>query len=102
MQKKLIILGGGESGIGAALLAKQKAYDVFVSDADAIKENYKQELIENKIDFEESHHTAEKILAADEVVKSPGIPGKNEMIKKIRVKGIPVINEIELAYRFKG
>jgi UDP-N-acetylmuramoylalanine--D-glutamate ligase len=98
----LCILGGGESGIGAALLAKQKAYEVFVSDAGTIKENYKQELIDNKIDFEEGHHTGEKILNADEVVKSPGIPEKNEMIKKIRAKRIPVISEIELAYRFKG
>ncbi len=91
----------GESGVGAALLAKQKGYNVFVSDAGAIKENYKQELIDNKIDFEESRHTEEKILHAGEIVKSPGIPEKNEMIKKIRSEGISVISEIELAYRFK-
>ena len=102
MKKRLVILGGGESGIGAALLARQKDYEVFVSDEGTIKENYKQELIDNKIDFEEGHHTLEKILNADEVVKSPGIPEKNETIKKIRAKGIPVISEIELAYRFKG
>jgi len=99
---RLVVLGGGESGIGAALLAKQKTYEVFVSDAGTIEENYKQELIDNKIDFEEGHHTDEKILNADEVVKSPGIPEKNEMVKKIRAKAIPVLSEIELAYRFKG
>ena len=98
----LCILGAGESGIGAALLGKQKGYKIFVSDGGAIKDNYKQELIDNAIEFEEGHHTAEKILAADEVMKSPGIPEKNEMVKKIRAKGIPVISEIELAYRFKG
>jgi len=102
MKKRLVILGGGESGIGAALLARQKDYEVFVSDEGTVKENYKQELIDNKIDFEEGHHTLEKILNTDEVVKSPGIPEKNETIKKIRAKGIPVISEIELAYRFKG
>ena len=99
---RLIILGAGESGIGAALLGKQKGYHVFVSDGGAIKNNYKQELIDNAIEFEEGHHTEEKILAADEIMKSPGIPEKNEMLKKIRAKGIPVISEIELAYRFKG
>src|SRR5215212_447538 len=99
---RLVVLGGGESGLGAALLAKQKAYEVFLSDAGAIKENYKHQLIDNKIDFEEGHHTEGKILNADEVIKSPGIPEKIEMIKKIRARGIPVISEIELAYRFKG
>src|SRR3954451_2629435 len=102
MNKRLVILGAGESGIGAALLGKQKGYDAFVSDAGAITAKYKQELVDNKIDFEEAQHTEEKILNADEVVKSPGIPEKNELVKKIRAKGIPVISEIELAYRFKG
>src|SRR4051812_12162202 len=102
MNKRLVILGAGESGIGAALLGKQKGYDAFVSDAGAITAKYKQELIDNKIDFEETQHTAEKILNADEVVKSPGVPEKNELVKKIRSKGIPVISEIELAYRHKG
>src|SRR4051812_48481094 len=102
MNKRLVILGAGESGIGAALLGKQKGYDAFVSDAGAITAKYKQELIDNKIDFEETQHTAEKILNADEVIKSPGIPEKNEMVKKIRAKGIPVISEIEFAYRYKG
>ncbi len=101
-RRGLVILGAGESGIGAALLGKQKGYHVFVSDGGAIKNNYRQELIDNGIDFEEGGHTEEKILTADEVMKSPGIPDKNEMVKKIRAKGIPVISEIELAYRFKG
>jgi UDP-N-acetylmuramoylalanine--D-glutamate ligase len=102
MAHRLVILGGGESGIGAAILGKQQGYDVFVSDGGAIKDKYKQELIDNAIDFEENQHTADKILNADEVMKSPGIPDKNELVKKIRAKGIPVISEIELAYRFKG
>ena len=98
----LVILGSGESGIGAALLAKQKGYKVFVSDSGSIKQDYKRELINGDIEFEEDGHTEEKILNAGEVVKSPGIPEKNEMVKKIRAKGIPVISEIELAYRYKG
>lgn len=102
MSKKLVILGSGESGVGAALLGKQKGYNVFVSDGGKLKANYKKELIDNGIDFEEGFHTEEKILHADEVVKSPGIPEKNELVKKVRAKGIPVISEIELAYRFKG
>lgn len=99
---RLVVLGAGESGIGAALLGKQKGYDVFVSDGGKIKDNYKKELIDNKIDFEEGKHTEEKILNATEVMKSPGIPEKNEMVKKVRAKGIGVISEIELGYRFKG
>lgn len=101
-QHKLVILGGGESGIGAALLGKKNGYDVFLSDAGTIKPHYEKELIDNHIAFEAGGHTAERILAATEVVKSPGIPEKNEMVKAIRAKGIPVISEIELAYRFKG
>ena len=102
MIHRLVILGGGESGVGAALLGKQKGYEVFVSDEGVVKEKYKQELIENGIEFEEGKHTSEKILNANEVMKSPGIPEKNEMVKAIRAKGIEVISEIELAYRFKG
>jgi len=102
MKHRLVILGGGESGIGAALLGQKNGYDVFVSDGSVIKKKYKQELIENRIEFEEGQHTAEKILNASEVMKSPGIPEKNEMVKAIRAKGIEVISEIELAYRFKG
>lgn len=102
MGKRMVILGGGESGAGAALLAKQKGYDVFLSDGSSLKEVYRTELKDAGIDFEEGKHTEEKILSADEVMKSPGIPEKNEMVKKIRVLGIPIISEIELAYRFKG
>ena len=102
MNKRLVILGGGESGVGAALLAKQKGYDLFLSDESSLKEIYRNELLNAGIKFEEGRHTEEKILNADEVVKSPGIPEKNEMIKKIRAKGIEIISEIELAYRFKG
>ncbi|MBR2648137.1 MAG: UDP-N-acetylmuramoyl-L-alanine--D-glutamate ligase [Sediminibacterium sp.] len=102
MSKKLIILGGGESGVGAALLAKQHGYDIFLSDGGILKEKYRKELSEAGIAFEEGTHTVDKVLAADEVVKSPGIPEKNELVKAIRAKGIPVISEVELAYRFKG
>jgi UDP-N-acetylmuramoylalanine--D-glutamate ligase len=102
MKHRLVILGAGESGIGAALLGKKEGYDVFVSDGGSIKPKYQQELFDNGIEFEAEQHTAEKILSADEVMKSPGIPEKNEMVKAIRKKGIPVISEIELAYRFKG
>lgn len=102
MKKKLVILGAGESGIGTALLAMQQGYDVFVSDGGKIKEEYKNELLSKGIDFEESGHTEQKILAADEVMKSPGIPEKNEWVKKVREKGISVISEIEFAFRYKG
>ena len=102
MSKRFVILGAGESGIGAAILASRKGYDVFVSDGGIIKENYKTELQEHGIAFESGQHTEEKILNAQEIMKSPGIPEKNEIVKKIRKKGIPVISEIELAYRFKG
>src|SRR6185503_5652913 len=101
MNRRLVILGGGESGVGAALLAKQKGYDVFLSDGSSLKEIYRNELQTAGIEFEEGKHTDEKILNAHEVVKSPGIPEKNEMVKKIRAKGIEIISEIELAHRFK-
>lgn len=102
MNKRLVILGAAESGVGAAILGKQKGYDVFVSDAGAIKDNYKTELLKQYIDFEEAQHTENLILNADEVVKSPGIPEKTAMVKKIRAAGIEIISEIELAYRYKG
>jgi len=102
LAKKLVILGAGESGIGTALLAQQKGYEVFVSDGAAIKANFQKELEENNIEFEAGMHNVERILAADEVMKSPGIPEKNEMVKAIRAKGIPVISEIEFGYRYKG
>ncbi len=102
MNKRIVILGGGESGVGAALLAKQQGYQVFLSDGSSLKENYRNELRNAGIDFEEGRHDETKILEADEVVKSPGIGEKNELVKKIRKKGIDIISEIELAYRFKG
>lgn len=102
MSKKIVILGAGESGVGTALLAKQKGYDVFVSDASAIKPIFKAELEANAIPFESGSHDLERILAADEVMKSPGIPEKTELVKQIRAKGIPVISEIEFGYRYKG
>jgi UDP-N-acetylmuramoylalanine--D-glutamate ligase len=102
LSKKIVILGAGESGVGAALLAKQKGYNVFVSDASAIKPIYQSELEENHIPFESGTHDVERILEADEVMKSPGIPEKSELVKQIRAKGIPVISEIELGYRYKG
>lgn len=102
MSKRFVILGAGESGIGAAMLASRKGYDVFVSDGGAIKENYRKELDDNNIPYESGQHTEENILKAQEIMKSPGIPEKNEMVQKIRKKGIPVISEIEFAFRFKG
>lgn len=98
----MVILGGGESGVGAALLAAQRGYDVFVSDGGPLKEEYRHTLSTHQIAFEEGGHTEEKILDAAEIMKSPGIPEKNALVKKIRSKGIPVISEIELAYRYKG
>ncbi len=102
MNQKLVILGSGETGIGSALLAKQKGYDVFVSDGGIIKENYKKELEQNNIKYEEASHSLNIILSANEVLKSPGIPEKNEVVKLIREKGIKIISEFELAYRHKG
>jgi UDP-N-acetylmuramoylalanine--D-glutamate ligase len=102
LSTKIVILGAGESGVGAALLAKQKGYDVFVSDASAIKPIFQAELEANHIPFESGSHDMDRILAADEVMKSPGIPEKNELVKQIRAKGIPVISEIEFGFRYKG
>ncbi|MBM3416485.1 MAG: UDP-N-acetylmuramoyl-L-alanine--D-glutamate ligase [Bacteroidetes bacterium] len=102
MAKRFVILGGGESGVGAALLAKQQGYEVFVSDESSLKDEYRNELTGAGIPFEEEKHTENKILNADEVMKSPGIPEKAAIVKKIRAKGIDIISEVELAYRFKG
>lgn len=98
----MVILGAGESGVGAAILAHQKGYDTFVSDGGAIADRYRQELESYGIPFESGQHSIQRILDADEVMKSPGIPEKNELVKQIRQKGIPVISEIELAYRHMG
>ena len=102
MKKKLVILGAGESGIGAAMLARKQGYDVFVSDGGTIQETYRSQLESNDFKFEEGQHSTNKILEADEVMKSPGISEKNELVVKIRRNGIPVISEIEFAYRYKG
>jgi UDP-N-acetylmuramoylalanine--D-glutamate ligase len=100
MKERIVILGAGESGTGAAILAKKKGYDVFVSDFGGIKDKYSDELKSFSIDFEQGVHTEEKILNASLVIKSPGIPGKAEIVKKIKAKGISIIDEIEFAYRF--
>jgi UDP-N-acetylmuramoylalanine--D-glutamate ligase len=97
--KKIVVLGAGESGVGAALLAKLKGFDVFVSDKSEIKENFKLELENAQIPYESGQHTEGVILAADEIIKSPGIPEKAPLIKAAKAKGIPVIGEIEFAYR---
>lgn len=100
MAKRIVILGSGESGVGAAVLALSKGFDVFVSDKGEIKEKYKEQLREYNVAFEEKQHTEELILNADEVIKSPGIPDKAELVKKLRAKNIPVISEIEFAGRY--
>ena len=102
MKNKLVILGAGESGVGAALLGLLKGYDVFVTDNGTIQLLYKEELEQQHIEFEEGRHTEERILAADLIVKSPGIADTNELVKKIRVKGIELISEIEFGFRHKG
>ena len=96
----IVVLGAGESGVGAAYLAKKQGYDVFVSDFGAIADNYKKQLEKWNIRFEENKHTEAEILKADEVVKSPGIPEKAPIVKKIKEKNIPVISEIEFAGRY--
>ena len=98
--KRIVILGAAESGVGAAILAQQKGYEVFVSDMGKIKDNYKAELDRYGLPWEEGYHTAELILNADEVIKSPGIPETAPMIVRLREKKIPVISEIEFAGRY--
>ena len=102
MKKRLVILGGGESGVGAALLGAARGYEVFLSDGGSLKPAMRAELDEQGIAYEEGSHSIEKILQADEVVKSPGIGEKNPIVQQIRSKGIPVIGEIELAFRYMG
>jgi len=98
--KKIVVLGAGESGIGAAKLAKIKGYRVFVSDKGIIKDDARSVLINNNIEWEEKQHTESLILDADEIVKSPGIPDDVPIVVSAKEKGIPVISEIEFAYRF--
>lgn len=98
--KKIVVLGAAESGAGAAVLAKVKGFDVFVSDMGIIRDNYKKLLDDHQIEWEEGQHTEERILAADEVIKSPGIPDTAPMIKKVKERNIPIISEIEFAGRY--
>ena len=97
---RIVILGAGESGAGAAVLAKKEGFDVFVSDMSMIKDKYKKMLDDRNIEWEEGQHTEEKILNADEIIKSPGIPNEALMIQKIIAKGIHIISEIEFAGRY--
>ena len=99
-KKRIVVLGGGESGVGSAVLAKVKGFDVFLSDAGKIKPQYKETLSKFQIEYEEGSHTEEKILCADEVIKSPGIPEDNPMVQSVREYRIPVISEIEFAGRY--
>ena len=98
--KRIVILGAGESGAGAAVLAKVKGFETFVSDMSAIKDKYKDLLDSHHIAWEEGHHTEELILNADEVIKSPGIPNDAPLILKLKAQGTPVISEIEFAGRY--
>lgn len=100
MQENLVILGGGESGVGAALLGKKEGFRVFLSDRGKLKEEYRTKLMDNGIEFEEEKHTDSKIFNADLVIKSPGIPKKSELIQKLKEKQIPVVSEIEFASRY--
>jgi UDP-N-acetylmuramoylalanine--D-glutamate ligase len=100
MEKRIVILGAGESGTGSAVLAKTKGFDVFVSDIGKIKPHYKEILYNYEIEWEEEQHTERLILNADEIIKSPGISDKSDIVQIIRKKEIPVISEIEFAGRY--
>jgi UDP-N-acetylmuramoylalanine--D-glutamate ligase len=100
MKKKLSILGGGESGYGAAVLAMKQGYDVFLSDKGNLKDKYRELLVAAGIEFEEGQHSEERILASDEIIKSPGIPDKAPLIQALKAKGTPILSEIEFAARY--
>jgi UDP-N-acetylmuramoylalanine--D-glutamate ligase len=100
--KNIVILGAGESGVGAALLAQKMGYTVFVSDKSPIKDNFRAELEAANIAYESGNHDTNRIFAADQVVKSPGIPNKVDMIKALVLRGIPIVSEIEFAYQNLG
>jgi len=100
MSKRIVILGAGESGVGAAVLAQQKGFEVFVSNDSIIKTNYRNVLSHHNIIFEEGRHSANKILNADEVIKSPGIADNSAIIAALKTKDISVISEIEFASRY--
>jgi UDP-N-acetylmuramoylalanine--D-glutamate ligase len=102
MEKRLVILGGGESGVGAALLAKKEGYNILLMDEGSLKDGYRKELKLAGIPFIENEIDEEKLLSADEVVKSPGIPENNQWVKSLRERNIPMISEIELGFRHKG
>ena len=97
---RLVVLGGGESGVGTAILGKKKGYDVFLSDFGKIKNNYKEVLALHRLAWEEEKHTEEMILNADVVMKSPGIPDKSPIVQKLKAQGTPVISEIEFAEKY--
>ena len=101
-QKKIVVLGGGISGYGSAILAKKLGFATLLSDAGRIADRYKAALDEWGVEYEEGGHTMERILAADEVIKSPGIPEKAPVVKALRAQGTPIISEIEFAGRYKG
>ena len=100
MKDRIVIIGGGESGVGAAYLANKKGYEVFLSDYKKIEEKYRNILLKNEIDFEEGGHSLEKFYKANEIIKSPGISEESELILKIKSKKIPIVSEIEFAFRF--
>ncbi len=99
-QKKLVVLGAGESGVGAAILGKEKGWDVFVSDYGTIAPHYREMLDSENIPWEDGRHSMDRILAADEIVKSPGISPSTPVMKAVTEAGIPVISEIEFAGRY--
>ena len=101
-KKRIVVLGGGISGYGSAILAKKEGFDVFLSDAGKISDLYRQRLEQWEVEYEQGGHTMEKILSATEVIKSPGIPDKAPVVVAIREKGIPVISEMEFAARYMG
>ena len=100
MVKRIVVLGAGISGVGAAVLAKKKGFEVFISDKGKITEDNKKVLLNNEIDWEENNHTFDKILNADEVIKSPGIPDSVELIQNLKNAKIPLISEVEFAFRY--
>lgn len=100
--KTIVVLGGGISGYGSAILAQKKGFNVFLSDRGKIADRFKKRLEEWNVPYEEGQHTEELILAADEVIKSPGIPEKAPIIQKLRAQGTPIISEMEFAYRYLG
>lgn len=100
MKERIAILGGGESGTGAALLAKAKGHDVFVSDQGQLKDNYRNDLVQHAIEFEEGKHSEERILSAQWVIKSPGISDKSDIVRRVKARRIPMMDEVEFAFRY--